>query len=50
MLIIFSTIRQFRHFPALPEITLDECSYVVDEGGNVAVNFMNGGDTSVTVG
>ena len=45
--IIFSTnvISQ-----ALPEVTLDESSYVVDEGGNVAVNIINGGDTGVNVG
>ena len=47
MLIIFSTVVAS---PTLSEVNLDECSYVVDEGGSIPVNIINGGGANVDVG
>ena len=34
----------------LPEVTLAECSYVVNENGAIPVNIINGGGANVDVG
>ena len=34
----------------LPEVTLDECNYVVDEDGSISINVINKGGAGLDVG
>ena len=49
MLIIFSTDAASQ-VQTLPEVTLDESSYVVDEDGSTPINVINKGGANVDVG